>query len=366
MNPAQAAAVPRPGAARVRAQEPFIASAPAIGGPGLHDDQASRLRAIVNVFERGAVPAAAPAREAVAFDDPAPPARRPHSAPVVTISSGKGGVGKTNTCVNLAIALASLGHRVTLVDADLGMANADVLCGLSPTRRLEEAVGVAGGPRRAAPRPRSLADLAVDAPGGFRLVPGSVGVAQMADLDTDARSRLIAGLAELERDADIILVDTGAGMSCSVVSLVREADLAMIVTTPEPTAVTDAYALIKSVLARDGRRAAARTQSIALVVNEAVGEREAAGVHARIAGVCARFLGYDLPLLGRITRDERVPAAVRKRTPLLLDSPRSPAARDLAALAAAVSATLNPARTRATRAHPRRGVSAIFADWFGR
>ena len=148
-------------------------------------------------------PARAPVMPAVA----AMPAR---TAKLITIASGKGGVGKTMLAVNLAIALSQRHQRVTLLDADLGTANADLLCGLNPAARVEHVLetGTAGRP---APH-RTLADIAVDAPGGFKLVPGSVGLGKMADLSEPQRRRLVAGLRDLESLADVVLIDAAAGV----------------------------------------------------------------------------------------------------------------------------------------------------------
>lgn len=318
------------------------------GVPAGPDDQATRLRAMVEAVERRQ---ARPATPPSPGRDPQPPQRR---ARIITVSSGKGGVGKTNTCVNLAIALTQLGKRTTLLDADLGMANADVLCGLTPVRRLDHFVGVsdaAPAPVGPAPTTRSLREIAVDAPGGFRLIPGSVGVARMANLAPREQDRLLAGLDELERDADVLIVDTGAGLGPEIISFIHAADLAVVIATPEPTSIADAYALIKcSVLAqRQSRRAhGLRPESpvpvprLGLVVNQAADPEEAAGVHARIAGVCARFLGYPLPLVGWVMQDARVGGAVRKRRPVLLESGKCQASRDLRALAVAVAKLLEP------------------------
>lgn len=333
---------------------------PPIAHPRSPEDQATRLRAMVEASEPAAVCAAPAGQRGTSRSDELPSDRHPGPrAKVVTVSSGKGGVGKTNTCVNLAIALTQAGRRTTLLDADLGMANADVLCGLSPTRRLEHYIGVtdlapAGRPRNpadaAALARRSMRDLAVDAPGGFRLIPGAVGVARMASLAGRERARLLAGLIDLERDSDILLVDTGAGLGREVISFVHVSDVALIVATPEPTSIADAYALIKCAVRSEPddeqahrlRTHPATPPTLALIVNEAADAREAAAVHARIAGVCERFLKIRIPLLGWVSQDPSVAAAVRRRTPVLLDSAKCPASRDLRSLAAALGALLDP------------------------
>lgn len=269
-------------------------------------DQAARLRALVE-----SAPAVGAARR----------------AKVLTVSSGKGGVGKTTACVSLSIAMTQLGWRTTLLDADLGMANADVLCGLTPTRRLEQFVGVHDA-RPAALHRIDLRDIAVDAPGGFRLIPGSVGVARMAELATHERARLLSALDQVEEGTELLIVDTGAGLGREVLSFMQAADLSVVIATPEPTSIADAYALIKCSLLSTPRPA-----RVALVLNQVSSKKEAESVHSRIAAVCARFLNYRVPCLGWIAQDSQVGAAVRRRIPLILEDPRCQASRDLRRLA---------------------------------
>jgi flagellar biosynthesis protein FlhG len=276
---------------------------------------------------------------------------------VVTVSSGKGGVGKTNLCVNLAIALAAAGKRTTLLDADLGLANADVLCGITPTKRLERFVGVSDG--GVVGSRSALAELTMDAPGGFRLVPGSAGVARMAELSEHERARLLAGVAELERDADLLVIDTAAGLGHSVLELMQVADLCIVVATPEPTSIADAYAVIKCAA---GQGSGGRSARLGLVVNQARDPAEAQAVHRRISGVASRFLGFEVPLLGRVALDACITQAVRKRVPLLIDSPRAEAARDIRALANGLVTALSPeAPARGLRESVRSGLSGALA-----
>lgn len=318
-------------------------------------DQATRLRTLV----RGGPTGVATLDRA----DAAVPPPLPHRAAVVSISSGKGGVGKTTLCVNLAIALAELGRRTTLVDADLGLANADVLCGLSPARRLDSVFGLGG-------RTGSLRDIAVQAPGGFRLVPGAVGTERMTELSSSERARLLDALADLERDSDVMLVDTAAGLGRGVTAFMRAADLCLVVATPDPASIADAYALVKCVrrpreASRRGRpdspHEAGEVRPV-LVVNHASNEREARAVHARLSGVAERFLSYRMPLLGWVARDERVVSAGRKRRPVLIDSPKTPASRQVRALAVALARSLRPAPAAEPPGSPRRGWSRWFSE----
>lgn len=299
-------------------------------------DQASRLRALVSSLSGPGVSivtwadrsAPAPSAHRAA---PAKPVRRETSIPVVAITSGKGGVGKTSLSVNLAIGLSRRGVRTSLVDADLGLANADLLCGLNPTTRLDAAVDAS---RSGEPR-RSLDQIAIKAPGGFRLVPGAVGVSRIANLPASQRETILDGLADLERESDLILVDTGAGLSDGVTSFVREADLVLVVASPEPTSTADSYALMKC-LVTEGH-----PPVFALVANMVESEREALNVHQRLSATCKRFLGLTLPLVGIVHRDEDLVDSVRERVPVMLGTPRARSSRDIEDLAARLMRTLN-------------------------
>jgi len=285
------------------------------------------------------------------------------TVPIIAIGSGKGGVGKTNTAVNLSIALASLGLRATLIDADLGMANADVMCGIMPGRRLDQAIS-SRSPFQADPPSRTLAQIALAAPGGFRLVPGTAGASRMADLSESDRLSLLDQFAALESDSDVLIVDTGAGLSPGVTTFLSAADLTLVLATPEPTSIADAYALIKCL--RSGLRASRHARPdapIALVVSQARDEVEANAVHQRIDKVCRRFLGSPLALAGWIKSDAAVGEAVRRRVPLLLDAPGATAATDVHRLALQIAGRLS-LPIRATRAHEKSGWLSRLARVF--
>ena len=235
----------------------------------------------------------------------------------VAVTSGKGGVGKTSVAVNLAVGLSAMGRRVVLLDADLGTANADVLCNLFSQTTLSHVV--AGS--------TTLAKAMVDAPGGFRLVPGASGLAQMAALSEFERARLIQQMSELERDADIVLVDTGAGIGPNVLGFAASSDQQLVVTTPEPTSITDAYAVIKTVYRRRD------DCDISLLVNMVHGEAEARRTFDRIDGVCRRFLGLQVTYAGYLIHDDRVAMGVRRRRPFLLESPHCHASACIGRLA---------------------------------
>lgn len=295
--------------------------------PAESADQAQRLRALV----REIVDGSPSLRTAPPITSPEP--AKPGAA-VISIASGKGGVGKTTLTVNLAIALVQRGLRVVVLDGDLGLGNTDVLCGLSPNRTLADCLtGQA-----------ALEDIFTPAPGGFTLIPGASGVTELADLDGPRRDRLISALASVEASCDVLLIDCGAGIGGNVTSFIAASDLALVVATPDPASITDAYALIKVALsaASASRSLAPETApvpSIALVVNNAADRAEALAVHRRIEAVAYRFLGQPVPLAGCVLHSPGVNRATRRRVPVILDTPSDPSVadvRDLSGFAAAV------------------------------
>lgn len=257
-----------------------------------------------------------------------PPAGRRRTAHVVAVASGKGGVGKTNIAVNLAICLARRGLRVVLVDADLGMANADVIMNVQPTYDLSHVIR----------GERTIDEVVVRLEDGLRLVAGASGLASIADLSPFGRQELITELGSLETQSDLIILDCGAGISQNVLAFAHSANELLMVTTPEPTALTDAYALIK-VLSR-----APRPPPVGLIVNQSNSTREGHLVAQRVASVAARFLGIGLTAAGFVLHDQHVSLAVRQRIPLVVKYPDSPAATCIAALAERIDRSLSARR----------------------
>jgi flagellar biosynthesis protein FlhG len=238
-------------------------------------------------------------------------------ARAIAVTSGKGGVGKTNIAVNLAAAMSALGRRVCLVDGDLGLANADVLCNVQPRLTLDDVVH---------DRCR-LADALIPTPFGFHLLPGASGVARMADLPQVRQESLLRRVASLERACDVLVIDTGAGIGGSVLAFAAAAHVVLCVATPEPTAITDAYGLIKSLFRREPGG------DVRIVVNAARSEVEARGVFRRLDKVSRTFLSHPLGFAGWIPEDPAVREAVRARTPVLALAPRSIASSGLMTLA---------------------------------
>jgi flagellar biosynthesis protein FlhG len=264
-------------------------------------------------------------------------------ARAIAITSGKGGVGKTNVAVNLAVCLAQAGKRVCLLDADLGLANADVLCGVTARVTLEDVIC----------RGRRLSETVLLGPGGFRLIPGASGVAKLADLGPRQRAGLLEQLLALERVADVIVIDTGAGLGANVLSFAGAAGTTVVVTTPEPTALTDAYAMIKTLMIRSPET------KIEVLVNLAADRTEGEAVFHRISKVCETFLRRPIGFAGWIPADLAVVDAVKRRQPLMVLHPRSGAGRCMLKVAQHLGGTGMDA------ADPRSGFFNRLARWVG-
>lgn len=246
-------------------------------------------------------------------------------ARVIAVASGKGGVGKTNIVVNLGLILARQGRRTLVFDADLGLANVDILMGLVPGHTITEVITGR----------RNLSEVVVSGPGGLLLIPGASGIQELADLDPATRNRLIGELEALAREVDVILVDSGAGISQAVFSFAAAAGEAIVVATPEPTSITDAYGLIKGL-----QRLRVRVN---LLVNRAISYTEGRQTAQRLQGACRRFLQLELPLLGIIPEDSHVGEAVRRQQPFCELYPRCQAARALEEAAARINGQEPPA-----------------------
>ncbi len=254
-----------------------------------------------------------------------------HRARFIAVTSGKGGVGKSNIAVNLAIALAQSGLRISLIDADMGTANADVLCGIRPAHNLSHFL---------TGRRSRIEDVFVDGPGGFQLVPGANGIRHLAELDEEQRTRLIQGLSGLEKTSDIVLLDTSAGINAVVTAMSHVADTVLLVLTPEPTSIADGYALIKAIHAQALRAGSTHEmQRIAILVNMASSKQQGRAVYDRISSVSRRFLNRHLDYAGWIPQDSAVPRAVIRREPFFIAAPRCGASRAIAQLGCALSSS---------------------------
>jgi flagellar biosynthesis protein FlhG len=235
---------------------------------------------------------------------------------VITVTSGKGGVGKTCIVANLGLELARTGASVLLLDGDLGLANLAILFNLAPKRDLAH---VLEGECR-------LADVTVDVVPGLRLIPAAAGAAALADLSPDLRQELMDEIEAAGAGADFLLIDTGAGISATVLALIAMAWRTFVVTTHEPTALSDAYGILKAARARGASR-------LDVIVNLAASHVAARDTHARLARLTERFLDFTPGLAAVIPRDDAVSEAILRQRPLSLVYPYAQATRAVAALA---------------------------------
>jgi len=254
------------------------------------------------------------------------------------ITSGKGGVGKTCLAVNLAFALANQGKQVLLVDGDLGLANVDVLLGLEVTANVRDILDRGADPR----------ETVIEVHPGLRVLPASSGVPEMANLGPDDQALLGEVLASVAAPFDHVLVDTGAGLGPAVLWFNNLADHSLVVVTPDPTALTDAYALIK-VLAQHYQH-----RRFLIIVNGFQGEREARQTFETLAQAAARFLDLHLENLGAVPADPAVKRALRSQSPFLGQFPQSRASqavKNLATRLLGLDLTCQPAKMPTTRVH---------------
>lgn len=239
------------------------------------------------------------------------------STKVITVTGGKGGVGKTNVTLNMAISMARQGKRVMVLDADLGLANVDVMLGLRTGRNLSHVLAGAC----------ELKDIIVEGPYGVKIVPAASGTQNMAELTAAQHMGLIRAFSTLEDDIDVLLVDTAAGISDMVLSFSRAAQDVVVVVCDEPTSITDAYAMIK-ILSREYD-----VQRFKIVANMVRSYREGRDLFIKLTRVAERFLDANLELVACIPLDDRVRQSVKRQKLVVEAFPRSPAALALGALA---------------------------------
>jgi len=242
----------------------------------------------------------------------------PLSTLSISILSGKGGVGKTNLALNLAYALYKANHKMLVMDFDVGLANVDVLLGVSPEKNLQDLLKPGVMP----------ADVVAQVePGGFDFLPAASGVPELLELDEDMRDSVFTKLNTVLGEYDYIIFDLGAGIGKTVLSLATMTRMRILVVTPEPTSLTDGYAVIKVL------KNQYNIKDFQVVVNQATNAREAQTTFDRLHGACKRFLDLDIAYLGAVHTDPNVPDAVRRQVPLIKYSPQCRASQDILSLA---------------------------------
>ena len=229
---------------------------------------------------------------------------------IITVASGKGGVGKTNISINLALSYARLGKKVIVLDADLGLANVNVVLGVIPKFNLYHVIR----------KQKTMKEVILDTNYGIQIVAGASGFSRVANLTDDERNTFIGELSELSA-ADVIIIDTSAGVSQNVLSFVEAADDVLIVTTPEPTAITDAYGIIKIISTEIDNL----DMNLKLIVNKVSSVTEAKKVSHKVISIAAQFLNLKVDYLGFVYEDTAVPTAVRKQLPFMIADPKGQA-----------------------------------------
>lgn len=235
----------------------------------------------------------------------------------LSIMSGKGGVGKTNIVLNLGYALYQAEMTAMLMDCDLGLANLDVLLGISPERTLHDLIqtGV------------DAEDVLVPIEDGFDMLPATSGVPELVEMDEDMQDILFKKLVSLAGEYDYLMLDLGAGISHTVLSFAALTQLRIVVVTPEPTSLTDSYAMIKVLVTQHD------VKDFLVIVNQATSSAEALQTFERLDAACKNFLNINLRNLGFIHQDYTLVESVRRQTPLLKFAPQAPASKDIKVLA---------------------------------
>ena len=252
-------------------------------------DQAERLRNIIKKQEL-------------------PPVQKP-VAKVITVTSGKGGVGKSSLSVNLAIQLSRMGKRGVIFDADFGLANIEIMLGLHPRYNLADMMY----------RGKTLNDIITYGPENVGFISGGSGIQELANLSREQVVTLIQKLNELDEFADVVIVDTGAGISDTVLEFVAASEEVLLVATPEPTSITDAYALLKTL----NKKATYRKEKtvVKMIANQVHGNRDAKELFEKLGMVVAKFLDIEVEYLGSVPYDHNMQKAIMKQTPIsILDS----------------------------------------------
>lgn len=274
--------------------------------------------------------------------------KKQRSARVITVTSGKGGVGKSNVSVNLAIQMSRLGKRAVILDADFGLANIEVMLGVRPKYNLADMMF----------RGRDVKDIICAGPEDIGFISGGSGLREMTNLNKDQILSLVRTMYELDHYADVVIIDTGAGISDTVIELVASSSEVLLVATPEPTSITDAYALLKTLHRHDSFEA--ERTSIKMIGNRIQSYEEGKELYLKLNTVVNKFLGMEMDYLGAIPYDECLPRAVMQQQPVSLAYPDAPSARALLELAM----VLEDEKTEIAPMDKAHGLAGLFTKIF--
>lgn len=233
------------------------------------------------------------------------------NARVISVTSGKGGVGKSNTSVNIALQFQRQGKRVIIFDADFGLANIEVMFGIIPKYNLGDLMF----------KGKELKEIITPGPEGVGFISGGSGIAKLVNLDKEQIKRLVGKLSELDELADVIIIDTGAGISSSVMEFLVASPETILVTTPEPASITDSYALLKALSMNEDY--SPEKCKVKLIANRVGKKEEGQNLYEKLSAVSSRFLNIELEYLGAIPFDNNITKAVMTQEPVLLKYPGS-------------------------------------------
>ena len=279
-------------------------------------DQAEKLR---NIIKKQELPNNQPVKEVSVK----------HNAKVITVTSGKGGVGKSSMSVNLAIQLARRGKRVVIFDADFGLANVEIMLGLHPQYNLADMMF----------RGKKLKDIIMYGPENVGFISGGSGIQELANMTRTQVLDLIQKLVELDQFADVIIVDTGAGISDTVLEFVAASEDVLLVATPEPTSITDAYALLKTL----NKRVSANPEKtvVKMIANQVHGNRDAKELFDKLGMVVSKFLDIKVEYIGAVPYDHNMQKAIMKQTPISILDPHSNTAKAVKNIAGLIDDDMN-------------------------
>ena len=249
-------------------------------------------------------------REMVEKGGQSPKRKKKSHTRIITVTSGKGGVGKTNISTNLAIGYARMGKKVILMDADLGLANVNVVLGIIPKYNLYHLIR----------RQRSMSEIIMQTNYGIQIIAGASGFSKIANMSNEERETVISEMSQLS-DTDLIIIDTGAGVSYNVISFVVAADQSIVITTPEPTAITDAYGILKIIATEFSDM----KEPPSILVNRVHSVSEGSMVAKRIISISNQFLNTKINYLGHVYEDDTVRQAVARQKPFIALNPKSKA-----------------------------------------
>lgn len=268
--------------------------------------------------------------------------RPQNAARVITVTSGKGGVGKTSIAVNIAIQLKRQGKRVIILDADFGLANIEVMLGIRPQYNLADLMF----------RGKSLSEIITKGPEDIGFISGGSGIQELARMTKEQVMYLTQKLVELDAMADVIVVDTGAGIADNVLEFVTASSEVLLVATPEPTSITDAYALLKALNRRAGF--SRERTSIKMISNRVGSEAEGKSLYEKMSVVVDKFLNIQPEFLGIIPQDDAISKAVMVQKPITIAYPNSPAAKAMQAIAAKLCDSAEQ--------EVKKGITGLFSD----